>query len=681
MIKIYNFLQKGILLLAICCISASTFAQTVYVDLNATGTNDGSNWTNAYTDLKVALDNAVAGQSLWVAMGTYYPDATDRSIYFEIMDDVQIYGGFLGTETTLGQRDYENNPTILSGDIGVANDLTDNSFTVIYTEDVTNATVVDGIIIEGGSANDGSSIYTAHKKGGGWYNRSIASGTIANPIIQNCIFRDNYADKFAGALYNHAQSDSEASPIIINCLFENNESDERGGAITNDGDSSPKIIRTTFLNNNSTEGGAIYNNGHNNVVLPQIYNSIFTGNSSPNSNHGGAIYNFGKGNGGEASPTIINSVFNLNQAGHGGAIYGIATESGIVVPKIVNSVFYKNFADQNAGAIYASESFQGNNQVSVYNTIFWDNDNGSTGGPVFHFSGTETPVIELNDVLVDTTNCALLHHSSTGQVSCNGNMLYELDPNFEDATNGDFRLKQNSPAINMGNDVHMLIDICDLDGDENITEQIDIDLDLNGRFDGTIDLGPFEKVGGLPIELLSFDAKFDGKKVTLNWVTLSEIGNDYFSIERSNNGVDFREIAKEQGAGDSEMARTYLIYDENPNTGLNYYRLKQIDFDGSYSYSMIRSVEVRSGVEVSTFPNPVATQLNISLTDFEERSIDYEIYHVSGKRVYQGSADVNEGLVVVSLDNIKNLQPGQYMIRITNTNEGDLYGNFIKVRM
>ncbi len=680
MTKIYNFLQKGILLLALCFISTSIFAQTIFVNLNATGANDGSNWTDAYTDLKTALDNATTGQSLWVAMGIYNPHPSDRTVFFEIKEGVQVYGGFLGNEANLDDRDYISYPTILSGDIDGDNDLSSNSFTVIYTEDVTSATIVDGIIIEGGSANDGASIYTAHKKAGGWYNRSITSGTVANPIIRNCIFRDNYADKFAGALYNHAQSDSEASPIIINCLFENNESDERGGAITNDGDSSPKIIKTTFLNNNSTEGGAIYNNGHGNIVKPIIINTIFTGNFAPNSNHGGAIYNFGK-SGGEASPTITNSVFNLNHAGHGGAIYGIAIDFGIVTPKIINSTFYKNFADQNAGAVYASESSYGNNQVSIYNSIFWDNDNGSTGGPVFHFSGTETPVIELNSVLVDTTNCALLHHSSTGQVSCNGNMLYELDPTFEDAANGDFRLKQNSAAINMGNDIHMNIDLCDIDGDANISEQIDLDLDLNGRFDGTIDLGPYEKVGGLPIELLSFDVRFDGKKVELNWVTLSEMNNDYFSIERSTNGVDFREIAQEQGAGTSEMARTYLNYDENPQTGINYYRLKQIDFDGSYAYSDIQSVEVRSGVEVSTFPNPVATQLNISLTDFEERTIDFEVYHISGKKVFEGTADVNEGLVVVSLDNINNLQPGQYIVRITNTNEGDLYGNFVKVRL
>jgi len=389
MTKIYNFLQKGILISTFCLISFTIFAQTVYVDLNAGGNNDGSSWTDAYTDLKTALDNATAGQSLWVAMGTYFPHPTDRSIFFEIIDDVKIYGGFIGVETTLAARDYENNITILSGDIGVLNDKTDNSFTVIYSEDVTDATVIDGFTIEEGNANDGASIYTAHKKGGGYYVRSIAAGTISNPIVQNCIFSNNYADKFAGAIYNHSQSNSEASPNIINCLFENNESDERGGAITNDGNSSPKIINSSFINNNSTEGGAIYNNGHNNVVKPEIINSSFTGNFTPDSNHGGAIYNFGKGNG-EASPTIINSIFNLNQSGHGGAIYGIGTDFGIVTPKIINSVFYKNYAAQNAGAVYASESIYGTNLVSIYNTIFWDNDNGSTGGPIFHFSGTET---------------------------------------------------------------------------------------------------------------------------------------------------------------------------------------------------------------------------------------------------------------------------------------------------
>ncbi len=680
MSNIYNCFLKAILLIVVSFFSLNGYTQTIYVDHSATGANDGTSWSDAYSNLKTALDNAVSGDDLWVATGTYYPDPTDRTIYFEIPDGVKVYGGFLNTATTFAERDWVNNPTILSGDINTPGTQTDNSFTIVYTENVGCGTELDGFTIEWGFANDGASIYTIHKKGGGWANKSTAAGGSSKPIIRNTIFDNNYADKFAGALYNKAQSSSEASPILINCTFTNNESDERGGAITNDGDSSIKIIDCNFDNNNSIEGGAIFCNGHDNVCTPTIINTVFSNNETPTSKHGGAIYNFGKGAGGKASPTIINSLFYDNTAGHGGAIYGNAIEFAEVIPEIINNTFYGNFAESNGGAIYASESLYATHHVKVYNSIFWDNDNNSSGGPIFHFSGSDLPIIDLNNVLVDTTSCDLLHFSTVGRVDCNGTMIFNSDPDFEDPANFDFRLKQLSPAINQGNNMYMAADKCDVDGDGNVSEQIDLDLDINPRFDGSsIDLGPYEKVGGLPIELLSFEARFDGKKVDLHWITLSETDNNYFSIERSTNGVDFKEIAREQGAGDSEQARNYLVFDENPSTGFNYYRLKQVDFDGSYEYSQIRSVEIKNNFEVSTFPNPVATQLNISLTNFEERSIDYEIFHVSGLRVHQGSAYVNDGLVVVSLENISNLKPGPYMIRISNTNEGDLYGQFIKV--
>jgi hypothetical protein len=98
-------------------------AATCYVNSAATGTNAGTSWANAYTSLQSALVNYPGCMEIWVARGTYKPTATtDRTIAFNINPGVIVYGGFAGTEATLAVRQLAVNPTILSGDIGVAGD-------------------------------------------------------------------------------------------------------------------------------------------------------------------------------------------------------------------------------------------------------------------------------------------------------------------------------------------------------------------------------------------------------------------------------------------------------------------------------------------------------------------------------------------------------------------------------
>lgn len=84
----------------------------IYVNLNATGANNGSSWSDAYNDLQVALANATSGDNIWVAKGTYTPTTgTDRNATFQLKNAVGIYGELAGGETSLEQRNWKKNET------------------------------------------------------------------------------------------------------------------------------------------------------------------------------------------------------------------------------------------------------------------------------------------------------------------------------------------------------------------------------------------------------------------------------------------------------------------------------------------------------------------------------------------------------------------------------------------
>ncbi|NCU03428.1 MAG: hypothetical protein GXC73_05520, partial [Chitinophagaceae bacterium] len=231
----------------------------LYVNKNASGLNNGTSWANAYTNLQDALaDPCPVITQIWVAKGTYYPDEgggktnNDRTASFTMKNNVALYGGFDGTETSLSQRNIKNNVTILSGDID-QNDNTSialnnlfqdpsrsgNSYSVIvnqFTEarPLTANAILNGFTITGGNAN-GSSPYTA---GGG------ISNTYASPTIINCIFSGNSA-YLGGGLFNRFYS----SPELRNCLFSYNYTTGNGGAIYNLNYCSPEFINCTISGN------------------------------------------------------------------------------------------------------------------------------------------------------------------------------------------------------------------------------------------------------------------------------------------------------------------------------------------------------------------------------------------------------------------------------------------------
>jgi len=331
--------------------AAPASASVCYVKANASGSNNGTSWANAYTNLQSALANYPACTDVYIARGTYKPTATnDRTISFGIQPGVFVYGGFAGTEAALGDRNLTINQTILSGDIGVAGDSSDNSYHVIVFDGTTaggtilGSTALFDATIRDGNAN-GSAFGAYQDSGGGVLCRGNGAGHESSPTLSNLIFEDNRALQ-GGAIYNLGSSSGKASPEITNVILRDNSATYLGGAIYNNGTvsgtSSPLIQGTSFSNNTAQNGGAIVNAGAGGTSSPTIRNSTFYANIAQ---IGGAIVNTGQ-NGGHASPVLRYVTFNGNRAtaGAGGAIFNLGNPSGDAAPNISGAIFWGDTA-------------------------------------------------------------------------------------------------------------------------------------------------------------------------------------------------------------------------------------------------------------------------------------------------------------------------------------------------
>lgn len=168
----------------------------------------------------------------------------------------------------------------------------------------------------------------------------------------------------------------------------------------------------------------------------------------------------------------------------------------------------------------------------------------------------------------------------------------------------------------------------------------------------------------LPIELLSFNAEpIDNDYVEITWVTASEINNDYFEIERSLDANDWTSILKEDGAGNSSTTLFYSAYDRQPNPGTSYYRLKQVDFDGSYTYSSPVSVNFNDSETISIYPNPTNNTAILTMNSSQKGMVQVFIYSVDGRLVQSLIFEVVAGYNAITLE-LAGLSAGTYSTKI-----------------
>jgi hypothetical protein len=174
----------------------------------------------------------------------------------------------------------------------------------------------------------------------------------------------------------------------------------------------------------------------------------------------------------------------------------------------------------------------------------------------------------------------------------------------------------------------------------------------------------------LPVDLLSFKASVQGDQVNLDWATATEINNDYFTVERSKNGSGFEPLGIVSGAGNSSSVIHYSFTDHHPLQGPNYYRIKQTDYDGQYSYSETRLVLFREELSYSVYPNPIGVFDNLNITPDHAGNFKFQIIDQHSRLVYEKHYEISEGEgIYLNLATI-NLTAGVFYLRLISDSEG-----------
>jgi hypothetical protein len=169
----------------------------------------------------------------------------------------------------------------------------------------------------------------------------------------------------------------------------------------------------------------------------------------------------------------------------------------------------------------------------------------------------------------------------------------------------------------------------------------------------------------LPIKLLTFDAKVIGNEVQVDWTTVSEIDNDFFSLERSENGIQFNAIVTLDGAGNSTKVLHYNYVDATPLKGISYYRLKQTDYDGKFEYSEMKAVSFTKTVSwnVSVYPIPVREQtIYIKINSDIDEPMELTLFDLSGNLIFRKIVESVTEIIEISL--LNHLTPGIYILKI-----------------
>jgi hypothetical protein len=184
---------------------------------------------------------------------------------------------------------------------------------------------------------------------------------------------------------------------------------------------------------------------------------------------------------------------------------------------------------------------------------------------------------------------------------------------------------------------------------------------------GNVPMPQLRTASTLPVNISKFVAKAEGKKVKLQWSTVSEQNNDRFDVERSMDGYNWKVIEQVKGNGTTDLEYSYVAYDNSPSSKTNYYRLSQYDFDGKVKKSGVQMIKLNNAgiTGVTVFPNPTRDKVRFALSNYEGRTLTATLTTIDGKIVHKEAVSVVAGgNNFYQLGVAHSLSKGNYVLRV-----------------
>jgi hypothetical protein len=279
-------------------------------------------------------------------------------------------------------------------------------------------------------------------------------------------------------------------------------------------------------------------------------------------------------------------------------------------------------------------------------------------------------VKQLNTVY-HTSNTSLFHKDSATNTMNYADLEFTFQPagtytmtNSVSSNQGAWEFNTAGDSVTIDGTPYLLMQ---LNADSFTTRSFSLQVaDATGTLDTAYTFMKLYSLAALPVNLMSFSGKLAGEKVELTWITAQEQNNKEFEIQYSATGSSFETIGKVAGKGNANTVSQYSFSTLRYTTGKNYYRLKQVDFDGRSTLSRIVIVEAAAQGKplISFSPNPASDKIRVSVTQAFSARLQLSLTNITGKQVWTGSLPAGATSTTIFLHA---LNKGTYILAAVNS--------------